>query len=213
MILFYEQSPDNTFRFGDVLTGFVNCTPKLRSPFLSENDDRYTIQVGMPPYFVVMSPCCSIADKVIALCPLIHVRNTFFKNPYFAENLARLNRKIPPEKAVPPEAWKNMPSDQKQDRLNQGPAYAFVELFIYAEHRLLREYEVSRKKGPNIQTRFYMIDFRDTFKVCCDRVNSPKDSPVDAKLLQLTVDVRSQLRDKVSAYFARIPDEDLVLIG
>ena len=56
-----------------------------------------------------------------------------------------------------------------------------------------------------------MIDFRQAFKVSCDKVIAPKNCPYEIKCLQLTIDTRNELREKIAEYFLRKPDEELVV--
>jgi hypothetical protein len=206
---FYEDKPENGFRFGDVLRGFISSTPNLSDLLVSAGIADYRIEISMPRYCVVVSPCCSIEGEVISLSPLVEVRNTFFSNPYFEEDLTRINRLVPPDKSVPPDAWKKMPDDEKFKRQNNGMAYTFLEQFIYKDHDIFSEYEVKRKKAPNIFTKFYMIDFRYTFRVICSKIKNPNNVPTEAKCLQLTIGTRQELRDKISHYYGRVPVEDL----
>ncbi len=205
---FYQEPGDSVLRFGDVLQGFVCCTPILND---APSTDSFKIDVTTKPFVVVLSPCCSISDQVISLATLIEIRNTFLTNPYFAEDLTRINEEIPPEKSLPPIAWEKLPADEKQLRLNIGDAYAFVELFIYAPNEIFQEYMVNTRAGK-ISMRYYMIDFRHAFRVNCSRIITPNKSPVDSKCIQLSVENRSKLRDKISFYYSRIPTEDLQFI-
>lgn len=210
-IVFYQDTIDSNFRFGDVLKGFVSSTPNLSEPLLASNDMDYSIDISMPSYCAIISPCCSIADKVISLSPLIPVRSAFFSNPYFEEDLTRINQLVSPERSLPPIAWQEMKEEEKQEKLSKGMAYTFVELFIYKEHEIFPEYEVHRKNADNILTRYYMIDFRNTFKVNCSKIKKPDAVPLEAKCLQLTIEAREELRNKIGHYYGRTPEEDIML--
>ena len=170
---FYAKRPDPIFRFGDVLKGFVALSPNIDEPLTPEKND-YSIQVSMPQYIAVVSPCCSIKDQVISLAPLIKVRNTFFKNPYFVEDLTRINRLVSPENSLPPEAWQNMEPEIKEEKLRCEKAYTFLEIFIYKEHEIFPEYTIHRKKAENITTQYYMIDFRHSSRVNCAKITKPE---------------------------------------
>lgn len=206
---FYEKTRSNSFRFGDVVNGFLAATPNLTNPISSVEEIDCNIELLLPKFCVILSPCCSISDQVISLCPLIHVRNSFFNNPYFAEDLTRINRIIPPDKSLPPQAWEKMPEKQRSERMAKGHAYGFVELFVYKEHLIFPEYTVHKKEGP-LNTKHYMIDFRNAFRVNCSKIKKPDNVPIETKVLQLSIDARSELRDKISSYYTRLPDEDLV---
>ena len=204
--MFYQDEPDEALRFGDVLKGFILTSPNISEP--AKPNETYSIDVYLPAFSIVMSPCCSIGDKMISLTPLIRLRNTFFNNPYLSEDLTRINREMEPEQTVPPDIWNSRLShEEKQRRLGEGRGYAFLELFVYEKHDLFPEYTINRKQG-NIGTRYYMIDFRNTYKVNCQSLITPTNAPLDSKCLQLSIEARAEMRDKISYYYARVPKED-----
>lgn len=94
--MFYEGTIDKALRFGDVLEGYVSVTPKINNPFFNKGDYNYHIDIALPSFSVVLSPCCSIGEQKISLTPLIEIRKTFFSNPYFAQDLTRINRRMKP---------------------------------------------------------------------------------------------------------------------
>lgn len=205
--MFYTDKPDAALRFGDLVRGFARSTPVIKELFLGGHPPPYELQVASPRRAVVMSPCCSIGGKVLCLAPLQKIRRGFHRNPYLAEDLTNINRRMPPEKAVPPLDWRKMREEEKRKRLSAGNAYAFVELFIYEEHDLLERYEIPTRRGP-IETGCYVVDFRAIYRVNCDKVNTPENAPLEAKLLQLSVETRAELRAKIADYFGRAPAED-----
>lgn len=198
---------DEALRFGDVLKGYILAATNIDEPNLNNN---YKIDINLPTYCIVLSPCCSIGDKIISLSPLIGLNGAFFKNPYFAEDLTRINRKMQPQEAIPPKVWENLPIKEKEKRLEEGYAYAFLEFFVYDKHELFPNYTVNRKE-ENIETNYYMIDFRNAFKVSCEKIITPKNAPLESKFLQLSIKSRSELRDKLAYYYARVPKEDMLL--
>ena len=204
--MFYQEEMDNALRFGDVLKGFILASPIIEEPGSVET---YKITVRSPSHCVVLSPCCSIGHKVIALSPLIEVRSSFFDNPYFEEDLVRINREMEPQQAVSPHIWEKFPPEVKQERLEEGYGYALLDVFIYREHDLLPKYTVNRRQG-NIETNYYMIDFKNIYKIECDKIISAKNAPLNSKCLQLSIQTRSELRDKIAYYYARIPREDRI---
>jgi len=208
--MFYESKTDRALRFGDVLKGFISTTPIIREPMIEEKDNEYHINVNMTKFSVVMDPCCSIGDKKISLTPLIHLLPTSFNNPYLSEDLTRINREMEPHQAVPPNIWEKFTSEEKQKRLEIGKGYAFLNFFVYEGHDFLPKYTVNRREG-NIETNYYMIDFRNMYKVNCDKIVSPTEAPLECKILQVSIDARSQLRDKISYYYGRVPEEDIYL--
>jgi hypothetical protein len=202
---------DKALRFGDVLQGYPSTTPIIEEPMLKESSARYNINVDLPKFTVVMDPCCEIRNKTISLTPLIQVSRAFFDNPYFAEDLTRINRKMEPQQAVSPTIWEKLPLEEKQKRLEVGRTYALLNLFIYEKHELFPKYILRRKDKEDIETNYYMIDFRNTYKLCCDKIISPENSPLESKILQLSIETRSELREKLINYYANIPLEDKIL--
>lgn len=206
--MFYSSNPSQALRFGDVVQGYVAATPTLKAPLLMAAGESYTLEIQRPFLLAILSPCCSISDKVLLLAPLIQVRGAFFDNPYFAEDLTRMNRPMSPEQSLPPIAWDKLPPEEKAKRMAQGESYSFLELFIYEPHDLFPQYSVHRKAG-NIETCAYMLDFRHAFRLNCELVKSPAMSPLESKRLELSIQRRSELREKISYFYRRVPVEDL----
>ena len=209
--MFYSQEPDSALRFGDVISGFVSSIPRMNDLATNQKHPDYQLDLSMPEFCVVLSPCCSIGDSTLTLAPLQIVINSFFKNPYFVEDLTRMNRPVPPELSVSPADWQQFSEDDRQNRLKEESAYVNIEYFVYAEHEILPRYKVTLRK-IEYETGCYMIDFRKCFRVICHRVRSANDSPIEAKYLQLTVEARQDLRMKISKYYSRPPQEDLALL-
>lgn len=203
---FYAGDPESAWRFGDVICGFPAATPQKHKP-TREDVTGFTIRVEHPQYLAVMTPCCSIENKVIALAPLVEIRPSLLNNPYFEEDLTNVNRRVPPEKSVPPEAWAKMPPERRESIRSQGLSYVFLDLFIYQDHPLLARYTLHRKAGA-IDIGHYLVDFKGIFRVECDLVDRSKEPPAGLKILQLTALTRKELRDKLSFYFGRQADED-----
>ena len=121
--MFYEKDIDNNaLRFGDVLRGYIAVTPNIKSPILMKSDlnKGYNIDINLPMFSVIISPCCSIGDDIISLTPLIKMKNTFFKNPHFTDDLTRINREMKPQQAVSPYVWNRLPLEEQQKRLEEG---------------------------------------------------------------------------------------------
>ena len=198
---------DEMLRFGDVLQGYIVAAANIDEP---NSNNNYKIDINLPTYCIIISPCCSIGNKMISLSPLIELNGAFLKNPYFAEDLTRINRKMEPQQAVAPKVWENFPEQEKEKRLKEGYAYAFLEFFVYDKNELFPNYTVHRKE-ENIETNYYMIDFRNTFKISCEKIITPKDAPLESKLLQLSIQSRSELRAKLANYYGKVPEEDMLL--
>ena len=203
--MFYLDSSqmEAALRFGDVIQGFPICFSVVDNP-LYQSD--FNITVAAPTYAVVLSPCCSIEDKKLAIAPLKQLENKIFANPYLSKDLTIINSKIPAKKSVPPIAWDKMDPGEKANRMAKGEAYVFVDKFIYAPSDLFAEYTINRRDG-NLKTRHYVVDFRDSIKISCDRINR-EYSPGAAKVLQLSVETRELMRRKIASFYQRVPDED-----
>lgn len=209
--MFYQDTLEPRLRFGDVLKGFISVTPLINQPPLfSEANNNFHIEVTHYDFYVVLSPCCSINDQVIALSPLKKIRNTFFDNPYFAEDLTRINRQMLPSRTVPPKVWENFTDEERQRRQLEESAFAFSELFIYEKNPLFSEYTLHKKDGSKVTTSCYMIDFRHAFRVGCTQITNNTSPTKGTKVLQLTIDTRKELREKISYYFVRPPKEDKI---
>jgi len=209
--MFYQRKMDQALRFGDVLRGYISATPNIKEPLIKEPiwpalNEGYTIGINLPIFTVVLSPCCSIGKKTIALTPLIKLQSDFFKNPYFAEDFTRINRKMEPEKSVPPDKWAEFSQAQKRTRIEEGQTYVLVNLFVYEKHDLFPKYTIRTQ-----EINYYMIDFRNTYKLNCQEIITPQRSPLDSKCLQLSTGARSELRDKIAFYYTRVPVEDKIL--
>ena len=211
--MFYqkEEEMDKALRFGDVLKGYISVIPKIKEPFLDKLNYDYNLNIELPFFSVALSPCCSIGEKKISLSPLVPVRRTFFDNPYFDGDLTRINLKMKPINAFSPEKWEEKSAVEKADILKNDSVYTLLEFFIYMENDLFPEYPI-RKHGETVKIKYYMIDFRNIYRIDCEKIESANKVPLDSKCLQLTVETRAELRDKIAYYFARIPEEDKVLL-
>lgn len=210
--MFYQTNIDPVLRFGDVLKGFITTTPFIDDPLLKSIGNDYKIEVSLPKFSVIISPCCSIGPKLVSLTPLMEIRSSFFDNTYFAEDFTRINRKMKPEFALPSKVWESFSFNEKNIRNAIGLDYVFLYLFIYEKSDSLHPpYEIHRR-GDNIKTSYYMIDFRYTYCINCDKIGNPgeqiKRNVLNSKILQLTIETRKELRDKLSNYFGRTPKED-----
>ncbi len=204
--MFYQKENTKDLRFGDVLKGYFLSHSNIKGPNF-END--FSINVEAPKHCVVLSPCCSIGNKNISLSPLIQVLRTFFNNPYFIEDLTRINRVMKPEQSVSPTQWEKFPQEVKQQRLEEKETYAHSELFIYQENEIFSPYVLKKKGEEEVATRHYMIDFRNIQKINCDLILTNKNFPFESKCLELAKATRGELREKISYYFGRTPEEDL----
>ena len=205
---------DNALRLGDVVRGYISTIPTIKEPILSSQSEgyNYKIDIGMPNYSVVLTPCCSIEEGVISLTPLMKVRSDFFKNPYFAEDLTKINRRMEPQQAHPPDEWEKLNLEEKQRRLAGEMNFALLNFFIYEENERFEKYTVRSR-----EIRYYMIDLRNSYTIKCAMIKGPEkakpeDAPIiESKVLQLSIQARSELRDKIAYYYSRKPKEDKIV--
>jgi len=210
--MFYEKQADPILRFGDVLKGFVSSTPKISKPFLNLDslNNGYNIDIEIPDFSVVLTPCCSIEKGVITLAPLQKISGSFnpFKNPYLKDNLTRVNRKVLPENSLSPEDWSRLPDEVKEARKAGGKAFILTDIFVYDENSYFPKYPVRKEDIGS-----YIINFSHSYKVKCDLIKRSNGKPVeqtliDSKFLQISIDTRSELRKKIAHYYWRVPEED-----
>ena len=211
--MFYTDDPNKVLRFGDVTSGFISSIPQLKAPLTANQHPEYKLELSAPKYCAVLSPCCSVGEGTLSLAPLQPLTGNFFKNPYFVENLERINQLVEPERAYAPADWDALPEETRRQRLESGKDYAFKEYFIYSEHDMIQpKYQVVHRKIV-FETGSYAIDFRKMFRISCPLIRDSNDAVadqqlLDSKILQLSVDAREDLRQKLAYYFQRRPDED-----
>lgn len=199
--MFYTSKPDNALRFGDIVQGYPTIISRIAKPNF---DKEWNFNIGVEfPYSVIMDPSCEIRQQTISLTPLIKISKKFFDNPYFTDDLTRINREMEPQEALSEIAWSKLDSEEQQKRLEKGKTYALLSTFIYEEHDLLPKYEIKMDSGTTA-SNYYMIDFRSTCKLCCNDIISPEKSPIYTKVLQISDETRQELTKKLMNYYARI---------
>ena len=189
------------------MQGFVATTPKITEPIkLHENNyEGCEVKIFYPEFVIIMSPCCSIKGGMICLAPLIKVDRNFYHNSYLSEDPTRVNRKMYPRQAWGEEKWELLPEAKKRDEELKGLSYAYLSYFVYDRHTILPKYNLTEK----IETDYYMIDFRTVYSLNCNKIIKADKAPIETKRLQLSVQTRTEFRDKISYYFGRTPDEDI----
>jgi hypothetical protein len=226
--MFYEDGIGNKLRFGDVVKGFLSTCPILDNPMI-DNIESYTIEINTD-LSVVLDPCCSIGSGTISISPLIKTLSYLWDNPHLFSDITEINRKGYPKDLMPPARWNKCTGDEKTQFLNATMDYGYKNLFIYKEHPLFAEYEITRKKrfeefiDPDTKlpkynevegvfkfnTRYYMIDFKNIRHINCKKVIE-SEKPIDEAILnsivlQLSEETRDELRNKMGDYFARTPN-------
>ncbi len=219
--MFYISEHSSVLRLGDVVEGYVSTHPTIISPCASitQSGQLANIDIALPAYSVVLSPCCSIDSGVICLTPLIEIDNKILRPPFFKEDPTRINEKVEPELSLPPSVWNNVDfQGAKQKLLAKGQAYAFGDYFVYEKNDIFSEYVVNMRGEDNIVTKYYMIDFRKIYSLMCDMIKRSSDLTdddrplIESKRLELSGDARLILREKLSYYFYRPAPEDAALI-
>lgn len=200
--MFYEEKPDKAFRFGDIISGYIVASPKIKQPILENKNHEYSLNIELSPYSAILSPSCSIGDKKISLVPLMKIRKSFFDNDYLKKDLTRLNRPMERKYAHNPEKHQKKGAVQEDDNSATDIVYSLVELFVYDQHDKLSPYQ-TRKDGVNQDIRYYMIDFRNIYKLDCDAIEKAECAPLDSKILQLSNASRTELIQKLNYYYLR----------
>ncbi len=204
---FYETPPEASLRLGDVVVGFTLTEPDFTPSPGDLLPNRYRVLVEHPSHCVIMSPCCSIKGGAIALSPLLQIKKSWFDNDYFAADFTMINSLMSGEQAVGPQKWQDFSAAERQQKLDMSPggAYAEVGFFIYPPNDLLPTYPMTCRQQDRT-VGHYMVDFGRIYRVKCPKIKKAGH----LKKPQLSIDARSQLRDKISHYFGRPPAEDKV---
>lgn len=197
---------DSFLRLGDVITGFSYFLPDF-DDFVNKGND-FKLAVESKKYFVILTPCCSIEDKLITLVPLNRLNSNLIKNPFYSEDFTRINRPMEPLNAIPPDVLTKLPDEEKDNIASRGISYQLTEKFIYSDNDKLEEYQLSYK-GINLITRTYWIDFKEAFTISSKLIQRSNPNNV-SKLIQLSIRAREELRQKIAKFYSRIPDEDIV---
>lgn len=205
--MFYSQNISNALRMGDIVQGFILGAAHQQEPKTSPHD--YQVSLRSPLFSVILTPCCSIGERTLTLAPLVVINPKWLDNTYFAADLTNINREMNPEQTVSPEVWQKLPEVERTRRLEESRAYALVEWFVFPPHPALGTYKVKRG-GAEIEVDHFAIDFRSAHRVECEAVVNTKQVPIAAKVLELGVEGRTELRNKLSGYFGRVPQEDAV---
>ena len=208
---FYLENRHPNIRFGDIVEGCFSLMTSMKKPFF-ESSNQLNITIDISKYFAVMTPCCSIGKEctvgndTLALTPIIELQSDFLKNPYLVNDFTRINRKMKPEDSMPPKRWERLSPDEKEKKMSEGMGYSFLSYFIYGGHDLFDEYEL-KNSDNKILTKNYMIDFK---RICS--IKMPQEVVRSAKKLQLSISSREELRNKLSYFFGRRPEEDALFM-
>ena len=92
---------------------------------------------------------------------------------------------------------------KKDDKPLSEIVWAFVEFFVYGEHEKLPQYTIRLTGGEELKIRYYMIDFRNVYKIDCDEITEAKCAADKSQILQLSNSARRDLVEKLKNYYER----------
>lgn len=214
--MFYVENEKVNYeklRFGDIITGNY-----LSSIFYTDkcNSSLFKMEVCVMPYNVVLTPCCSIQTKDkegnLIITPLIKLKPKFYSIPLIKDDLLMINRLITSkekQQLIPEQQWNKMSEEQQIAILNDEPKYELIEYFIFDKNDLFDKYSLDHKNGKIENIQYYMIDFRNTFNIKVENIQSPNNIILKSKIAELTKNSRISLNKKLKAFY-RIAEEDLL---
>lgn len=229
--MFYNRVTSDVIRFGDILTGFPLSSSKVDNPIRGLSDE-YDISTVIPKYSIVIDPSCSIGERKISLSPLKRIPKKLYDHPILRENIKILNEFMRPELGVHPQKWNDMSKEDKLFLLNGEVGLTNLNIFIYDNHDLLEEYDITsniiyeetvdkdgflyysiRKDEVNYTTSMYFLDFKEIYHVKCDKIIDQNNRKIErqilgSKILELSSDTRKILGEKYNSYISRTINED-----
>ena len=206
--MFYTKKMSEELRLGDVISGFMLIQPKIFNPksnltdSLKKNDFDFSLQIKQSKLLVVLTPCCSIGPKNVCFSPLEQINSVYFKNDYFYEDFTRINRPMRQIDSIPKDIFDEYSELEQKIIIQSEPTYAVFDYFFYKPSEFFPKYTNRRR-----ETQYYCINFKKTFFVECDDIKENgivKSSVYDTKILELSDEIREELRQKIAFYFTRI---------
>lgn len=213
---FYEYQSSIALRLGDVIDGCALTRTIIRDNKKNNRPGTVDIHIEKPINCVILTPCCSIRKGLIAVTPLVKIKDSFFDNAGLKEDFTCANRPMRRIDALHPIKDIKKLSKGKIEELESPDypkSYEFLNFFFYAPDPAIKGYVVDSYVSGSHSTGFYMIDFLNIHHVHFGNLDSPREPSVNHKVLELSVDVRNQFRDKFLNYFLRVPDEDQVAVS
>lgn len=203
MCAFYLPEPSKELRFGDVVTGFQYAAIHMDSPNKGAKRLDVKIHVTSPECFAIMTPCCSIEEKSVALAPFVDLRWQISQVPYLKDNPLRINSEMEAHLPFSPEQLEKMPEAKRNELYARPPAYIYLDCFVYAPTDIFATYTVKRGGQEWKDIRHRMVDFKSIFRVECTQIvrNQPVSDGI--KIAELSEESRTQLRQKLTYYFGR----------
>jgi len=212
--MFYQNPLDSVnLRLGDILIDQTNLYSNINTSIADGLSNKIGVELETSLYSVVLTPCCAIGDDILDICPLIPINKYWFTNPYLEEDMTRVNRIMNPQQAIQPDRWNHMPDKAKEDKLAEGTVFAFLENFVYDKNDFLKKYKVDYQINnvqKSLETNYYMIDFRHITRIKSKNIKSDTGVFLKKKIAQLSINARSELRDKIGYFYSKPPKEDQI---
>lgn len=206
---FFADQLDPEFRLGDIID--FRTAIALSSVDLAHSK-KWQISLTPCRFVVILTPCCSIEREWMLVAPLEEIRLSFLENDYFAEDLLRINKLVPPEHHLPRQAWDRLDDAQRQERRMKGPDYVVREVFLYKPHVLLPSYKLKGRGGAETTQDHYLVNFKQAFPIQSPAISRNANCPAGLKMLELSAIARRDLREKLGNFYSRAAEEDVALL-
>ena len=207
--MFYSDSFSEAYRMGDIVSGYTEIIP-VYSKNKENNKLNLSISIVSSDFFVILTPCCSIENEIVNIVPLRKLDSKFLSSSQLIADFLLINQPIPKRSAIGDLAFSRLTPHEQLEVENALPEYAYIDKFIYDNTPYMIEYELTKKRGKNdevtVTTGKYMISFKDAVKIQSSLFERSRG--VYAKVAELTPHSRQELRDKLSYYYSRVPEED-----
>jgi hypothetical protein len=132
--MFYSDNYSESFRLGDIITGFTDVVPAFDSePY------NYTIKVNTHDYYAIMTPCCSIEKGVIAIASLLNLNNIYLLSEYLKKDFTRINQFMNRRQAMGELLWDMLKEPEKIKNLESPPQYEYKDILVYESNKILKD--------------------------------------------------------------------------
>jgi len=212
--MFYSESFSSAYRMGDIISGYTEIVPVYTQTRASYEFDL-SISIIPSDMFVILTPCCSIENKTVNIAPLKKLDSRFLSSDQLILDFTIINMPISKRIALGEAAFSKLPEHEKLELENAPLGYEYIDKFVYDDHSCLKTYKLEKKRSKeeliSVATGKYMISFKDVVKI--QSILFERHNENCAKVAELTAMARSKLRDKLTYYYSRIPDEDQPYLG
>ncbi len=212
--MFYSDSFSDSYRLGDVIKGYSEIIPTYP---LEKNE--LTIKIAHHKFFVILTPCCSIEGCEAIIAPLKQIDQRFLLSDFIIKHdFLVINNKMKRIDAVGEVLFGTKTPKEQEEIIAAEENYEFKDIFVYDGNVEFEPYNITRKKSKlfdelTINTNKYIVSFKDAMRTHCNSFirnnnQSEKSSTICEKILELTPQTRSELRNKLSAFYSDVPKED-----